>query len=114
MAKGEKQVASLVRGKELLILELLTYRDKLFGLEMVEASQGGLKRGTIYVTLQRLEEKGLIKSATEERTFPEIGIPRRFYSITGYGIRVLKASVKMKGDGSITLSPSIAFGGGTL
>jgi DNA-binding PadR family transcriptional regulator len=112
MAKDEKQVA-LVRGKELLILELLSCRDKLFGLEMVEASQGGLKRGTIYVTLQRLEEKGLIKSATEERTFPEIGIPRRFYSITGYGVRVLEASV-LRGDGSLMLNQSIAFAGGTL
>jgi DNA-binding PadR family transcriptional regulator len=66
-------------------------RRALYGLEMVEASGGGLKRGTIYVTLQRLQEKGLVDSKPEPRTAPEIGIPRRMYWITGVGQRVLAA-----------------------
>jgi PadR family transcriptional regulator PadR len=78
--------------KESLILEMLTESARaLYGLEMVEASGGGLKRGTIYVTLQRLQEKGLVDSRSEPRTLPEIGIPRRMYSITGLGQRVLAA-----------------------
>lgn len=78
--------------KEALILELLVGGGREFyGLELVNASDGKLKRGTIYVTLQRLQEKGLVDSRQEARTAPEIGIPRRLYSITGYGQRVLSA-----------------------
>jgi PadR family transcriptional regulator PadR len=78
--------------KEALILEMLVdSRRKLYGLELVNASNGELKRGTVYVTLQRLQDKGLIESQQEARTPPEIGIPRRLYRITGYGHRVLSA-----------------------
>lgn len=78
--------------KEYLILEMLIQiRRELFGLEMVEASRGKLKRGTIYVTLQRMQEKGLVDSKPEPRTAPEIGIPRRLYRVSGYGERVYRA-----------------------
>jgi DNA-binding PadR family transcriptional regulator len=78
--------------KEFLILEMLIASGReLFGLEMVEASDGALKRGTIYVTLQRMQEKGLVDSKPEPRTAPEIGIPRRLYSVSGYGQRVYRA-----------------------
>jgi DNA-binding PadR family transcriptional regulator len=70
---------------------LITAKRELFGLEMVEASNGKLKRGTIYVTLQRMQEKGLVESEMEPRTAPEIGIPRRLYSVSGYGQRVYAA-----------------------
>ncbi len=36
--------------KEFLVLGMLIGRGEMFGLEMVEASEGELKRGTIYVT----------------------------------------------------------------
>ena len=38
--------------KELLVLELLRHQD-LYGLQLVAASRGRLKRGTVYVTLGR-------------------------------------------------------------
>lgn len=78
--------------KEAIILEMLCDSGReLYGLEMVEASNGELKRGTIYVTLQRMTEKGLIDSKPEPRPAPEVGIPRRVYRPTGYGERVFKA-----------------------
>ncbi len=80
--------------KELLVLELLLSKEEMFGLEMVEASEGGLKRGTIYVTLQRMADKGYVESREEPRTMPEIGIPRRKYFATGLGQRVYRANVK--------------------
>jgi PadR family transcriptional regulator, regulatory protein PadR len=88
--KGDLELPSLSR-KEALILEMLAGSGELFGLEMVEASAGDLKRGTIYVTLQRMKEKGFIDSRPEPRPAPEIGIPRRVYWITGFGQRVFKA-----------------------
>lgn len=89
--KADAGLPSLSR-KETLILEMLIGAGReLYGLEMVEASGSALKRGTIYVTLQRMQEKGLVDSKPEARTAPEIGIPRRLYRASGYGQRVYQA-----------------------
>lgn len=80
--------------KELLILEMLIGKGEMFGLEMVEASEGNLKRGTIYVTLQRMGDKGFVESREEPRQIPEIGIPRRKYSATGLGEKVYQTNLK--------------------
>lgn len=94
--KEEKEAAnaglpSLSRKEHRVLEMLIQSKRELFGLEMVEASNGELKRGTIYVTLQRMQEKGLVDSKPEPRTAPEIGIPRRLYSVSGYGQRVYRA-----------------------
>jgi len=80
-----------ISSKEATILSVLLLRpaEELYGLQIVEASDGLLKRGTVYVILQRMEEKRLIESRQEERTLPEIGIPRRLYAVTGLGMRAL-------------------------
>lgn len=83
-------------GKELAILQLLVSSGEMFGLEMVEASEGNLKRGTIYVILSRMSDKGYIESREEPREYPEIGIPRRKYWASGLGERVYRANVKAK------------------
>ncbi len=80
--------------KEYKILELLIAGGEMFGLEMVEASDGELPRGTVYVTLQRMGDKGYVESREEPRSFPEIGIPRRKYSATGLGERVFQTNLK--------------------
>lgn len=77
--------------KETLILEMLIANEEMFGLEMVEASEGSLKRGTIYVTLQRMGEKGLVESREEPRPEGEIGIARRIYKVSALGQRIFKA-----------------------
>jgi DNA-binding PadR family transcriptional regulator len=80
--------------KEFLILEMLIGKGEMFGLEMVEASNGELKRGTIYVTLQRMGDKGYIESREEPRSMPEIGIPRRKYWATGLGGKIYQTNLK--------------------
>ena len=75
---------------EHLILGLLA-DDESFGLELVERSKGGLKRGTVYVTLARMEEKGYVESRTEPLPPGGIGLPRRIYRPTAHGLRVLNA-----------------------
>ena len=52
--------------KESLILELLVDGGELYGLQLVAASRRRLKRGTVYVTLGRMEEKGYISSRLED------------------------------------------------
>jgi PadR family transcriptional regulator, regulatory protein PadR len=77
--------------KESLILELLGRGDDLYGLQLVAASRGRLKRGTVYVTLGRMEVKGFVASRAEDSPDGAGGLPRRMYAATPYGLRVLKA-----------------------
>ena len=72
---------------ESLILDLLRARER-YGLELVDASGGRLKRGSIYVTLARMETKGFVESWQEERPPGAIGLPRRLYRATDYGLKV--------------------------
>lgn len=76
---------------ERLILELLEADGELFGLQMVERAGGRLKRGTVYVTLGRMQEKGLVDSRREAQAAGAIGLPRRLYRPTGHAARVLAA-----------------------
>jgi PadR family transcriptional regulator PadR len=77
--------------KEALILELLIGEPEMYGLQLVAASKRRLKRGTVYVTLGRMEEKGFITSRLENRPADEGGMPRRLYEPTAFGRRVLRA-----------------------
>ncbi|NNE66654.1 MAG: hypothetical protein HKN33_08805 [Pyrinomonadaceae bacterium] len=88
---GSKNEFPALSEKEYLILNLLMNEGEMFGLEMVHESEGELKKGTIYVTLQRMENKNLLSSEEEERGGDENGIPRRFYAPTNWGERVYKA-----------------------
>ena len=81
--------------KERLILELLTSEGPLFGLQLVEQSNGALKRGTVYVTLGRLEAKGLVESQQEPLPPGGIGLPRRIYRPTALGKRALRAWTRL-------------------
>ena len=78
-------------GKEWLVLELLVRDGVMYGLELVAASQGELKRGTVYVTLGRMEEKGYITSRQEPAPAPTGGLPRRLYEPTPLGKQLSKA-----------------------
>ena len=77
--------------KEAAILELLIAQSEMYGLEMVRASAGRVKQGTLYVTLNRMSEKGYVTSRQEEQAPGAIGPPRRLYRATGYGARVFSA-----------------------
>src|SRR5437867_3966630 len=76
--------------KEYEILHLLMTNGQMYGLQMVEASEGFLKRGTIYVTLSRMEDKGYIESRSDNKTELH-SVPRRLYRPTGFGARVFHA-----------------------
>lgn len=73
--------------------------DPLYGLEMVKLSSDSelkLKKGTIYVTLERMEKKGLIVSKMEKGPPANLEkgsfyIPRRLYNLTKNGEQALIA-----------------------
>lgn len=66
----------------------------MFGLEIVERSGGAVKRGTVYVTLGRMQEKGFVRSRTEPPAPGAIGLPRRLYRPTSFGAAVFKTWVR--------------------
>ena len=72
---------------ESLVMDLLRRGDQ-YGLELVDASDGALKRGSVYVILARMEDKGFVDSWQEHRAEGESGLPRRVYRATQYGLKV--------------------------
>lgn len=90
--------------KEQLILELLARGDEMYGLQLVAGSRRRLKRGTVYVTLGRMEEKGYISSRSDEAPSATGGLPRRLYQPTALGRRVLAAWM----SAANTLTPRFA------
>lgn len=84
LTKLEEEILSLLKGRELYGLQISQAYD--------EASQGKRKLsiGTLYPTLSRLEEKGLVVSRMLERPNDDRGGARRkYFRITNLGIRVL-------------------------
>lgn len=75
---------------ESMVLDLIESRER-YGLELVDLSGGGLKRGSVYVTLGRMERKGFVTSRQEDRPAGAIGLPRRLYRATPYGLKVRDA-----------------------
>ena len=61
---------------ESLVMDLLRNGDR-YGLELVDASDGALKRGSVYVILARMEEKGFVDSWQEQRPDGASGVPRQ-------------------------------------
>lgn len=90
--------------KERLVLELLARHGDGYGLQLVTASRGRLKRGTVYVTLGRMEKKGYIRSRLDDPPEGAGGMPRRLYTPTALGVRVLGAWT----SGARRLVPEIA------
>lgn len=79
--------------KQALILDILRQHPKgLFGLDIVRLSNGKLGRGTVYLSLGRLEEQGLVKSRLVPH--PHVPMGRPLYTITRGGHR---ASIRPEG-----------------
>jgi len=73
------------------VLDMLAAKgDRMYGLELVAESGGRLKRGTVYVTLGRMIQKGLLEAEAEKFTDDSGLVPRRMYRATPYGLRVLR------------------------
>jgi PadR family transcriptional regulator len=85
-----------VSSKEELILELLiAHRAAMYGLEIVAASGGRLKRGTVYVTLGRMQDKGLVTSRQEHAPAEAGGLPRPLYTPTALARRLVHAHAQL-------------------
>lgn len=68
-------------------------KDEISGAEIGRLTK--LQSGTLYPILLRLEEVGWVESRWETEDPRELGRPRRrFYQITGLGMKKAKAELK--------------------
>ncbi len=86
-----RKAAPALSAKEAVILGLLLEGGEMYGLELVERAGGELKRGTVYVTLGRMEDKGYLASREAKPAVPTAGLPRRLYRPTALGKQALRA-----------------------
>src|SRR5688572_232541 len=91
MGSGDINAPPMPSAKEHIVLTSLLSNQEKYGLQLVAESNGELKKGTVYVLLNRMEDKGYITSRKEEPVPDAIGPARRLYRITGHGRRVVDA-----------------------
>ncbi len=100
MAKGD----TLGEFELLILAALLMLGDNAYGMtihEQTEKLAAGLRTvslGSVYTTLDRLEQKGYVKSWFADPTPERGGRSKRFFEITGSGELAVKKSAKLAGN----------------
>ena len=83
--------------EQLILLAVLRQGDHAYGVgirdEIVERTGRSITRGALYAGLDRLEEKGFLKSRLGEPTAERGGRAKRFYELTGSGELALSGSL---------------------
>ena len=81
----------------LVLLAVLRTADNAYGsailTELQSRSGRAVSRGALYVTLDRLEAKGLLASRTAAGTPARGGRPRRYYTVRASGLKALRGSL---------------------
>ena len=80
--------------EELVLLAILSQGDNAYGVTIREALEDATNRsitiGSLYTTLSRLEEKGLVESWIGEPTAERGGRAKRHYKVKGSAESLLK------------------------
>jgi PadR family transcriptional regulator PadR len=78
------------------MLVVLRLGDNAYGVpiarEIEEHTKREVKLGSVYATLERLEEKGLVVSELGEPTLERGGRAKRYFRVTRQGIRQVRES----------------------
>jgi PadR family transcriptional regulator, regulatory protein PadR len=90
---GSEQPRITTQTLKVLALLMSPTQDEISGAEIGRATK--LASGTLYPILLRLEEAGWLESRWETEDPQELGRPRRrFYQITGVGMRKARLAVR--------------------
>lgn len=82
--RGEEKT---IAKSEFIVLQILNKgRKAMYGMEILKQSNKQITKGGIYVTLSRMQKKGLITSEKESVIQPGLTAKRRLYTITKSGI----------------------------
>src|SRR5215470_17466973 len=88
---------SLGQFEQIILTAILSLRDKAYGVTTHEkavqlAAPKRISMGAVYVTLDRLEDKGLISSLLSDPTPERGGRTKRYYRLEALGERALQES----------------------
>lgn len=61
--------------------------------EIERRSRRQVSRGAVYITLERLQEKGLLASRIDDATPARGGRPKRLFRVTAAGVKAVRQSV---------------------
>jgi len=82
--------------EQLILLAILRLGDDAYGVGMgreLETNAGRrVARGALYTTLDRLEDKGLVRWKFEPGGDERARVPRRIYTLTPLGLSAIRAS----------------------
>ena len=81
--------------EQMLLLAAMRLEDEAYGVKLMEALERvgrSASRGTVYITLDRMEEKGWISSELSASRPERGGRPRRIVRVTPEGLAVLRKS----------------------
>lgn len=88
--------APLGEFEQLVLLAILRLDGEAHGIdirrEVEDRADRRVSRGALYTALERLENKGLVEWRQGDSTPARGGIPRRRYSVTDEGLRLLRAT----------------------
>ena len=82
--------------EHLLLLTVLRLGPRAFGLDIARAletrAERRVSRGALYTSLDRLEDKGLLRWTANAGGAARDGMPRRLYTVTAAGRAALRDS----------------------
>jgi PadR family transcriptional regulator PadR len=78
--------------------------------EIARRTGRAVARGAVYVTLDRLETKGLLTSRLDKATPERGGHPRRFFKVTELGLKRVRQALTMVERMRAGLEPLLALG----
>ena len=81
--------ASLSATEQLILQLFINMGSERYGKELVDNSGGQLKSRSIYVFLNRMEDKGFLRSKKKTSVAVTRGVPRKYYEVTAAGRRIL-------------------------
>jgi DNA-binding PadR family transcriptional regulator len=88
-----KTAQNLGEFEQIVLLAILRLREDAYGVsirsEISVRTGRSATRGALYTTLDRLEEKGLVKSRMGDPTPVRGGRAKRYYKVSGAGMRAI-------------------------
>ena len=83
-------VQTLGEFEQIVLLAILRLGDKAYGVtireEIIDLYRSRTQPGALYITLDRLEEKGLVRSRFGDPTPQRGGRAKRFFSVSAKGV----------------------------
>ena len=91
-----KRAGYLGELEQMILLAILQLKDQAYGTsvlaELGQRVQRSVSRGALFVTLDRLEEKGMLQSRMGDPTPRRGGRPKRYLTVTPAGVAALQKS----------------------